>query len=82
MSPGKIYGRPARAIVNLAMKELGPIHYGISEFPLAASAITPLRTIMEAQGSGDFSPLWAGQNVTGCKAVSAAELTYELASNL
>ncbi len=39
-------GRPARAIVNLAMKELGPIHYGIPEFPLVASAITPLRTIM------------------------------------
>lgn len=75
-------GRPARAIVNLAMKELGPIHYGIPEFPLAAGAITPLRTIMEAQGSGNFSPLWAGQNVTGCKAISAAELTHELASKL
>lgn len=75
-------GRPARAIVNLAMKELGPIHYGIPEFPLAAGAITPLRTILEAQGSGDFSPLWAGQNVTGCKAISAAELTRELASQL
>ena len=75
-------GRPARAIVNLAMKELGPIHYGIPEFPLAAGAITPLRAILEAKGSGDFSPLWAGQNVTGCKAVSAAELTHELASQL
>ena len=75
-------GRPARAIINLAIKELGPIHYGIPEFPLAASAITPLRTIMEAQGSGDFSPLWAGQNVTGCKAISATELTHELASQL
>ena len=75
-------GRPARAIVNLAMKELGPIHYGIPEFPLAAGAITPLRAIVEAKGSGDFSPLWAGQNVTGCKAVSAAELTCELASKL
>lgn len=75
-------GRPARAIINLAMKELGPIHYGIPEFPLAANGITPLRTILEAQGSGDFSPLWAGQNVTGCKAVSAAELTSELASQL
>jgi nitronate monooxygenase len=75
-------GRPARAIVNLAMRELGPIHYGIPEFPLAATAITPLRIAMEAQGSGDFSSLWAGQNVTGCKAISAAELTTELASKL
>ncbi len=75
-------GRPARAIVNFAMKELGPIHYGIPEFPLAASAITPLRAVMEAKGQGDFSPLWAGQNVTGCKVTSAAELTHELAMGL
>jgi hypothetical protein len=30
-------------------------------------------------GSGDFSPLWAGQNVSGCKAVPAGILTRELA---
>ena len=72
-------GRPARAIVNFAMKELGPIHYGIPDFPLAANGIAPLRARFESQGSGDFSPLWSGQNATGCKAVSAAELTHELA---
>ncbi|MEH6617271.1 MAG: nitronate monooxygenase [Porticoccus sp.] len=75
-------GRPARAIINFAMKELGPIHYGIPAFPLAASAISPLRTLLEAQGSGDFSPLWSGQNATGCKAIPAAELTRELAAGL
>jgi nitronate monooxygenase len=75
-------GRPARSIVNFLMKEQGPIHYGIPEFPLAASAIAPLRAIMEPQGIDDFSPLWAGQNTTGCKAISAAELTEELASKL
>ena len=51
-------------------------------FPLAASAIAPLRARAESQGSGDFSPLWAGQNVSGCKEVSAAVLTRELASEL
>jgi len=75
-------GRPARAIVNFAMKELGPLHYGLPEFPLAANGIMPLRTILESQESGDFSPLWSGQNSTGCKAVSAAELTQELAAGL
>lgn len=75
-------GRPARAIVNFAMKELGPLHYGLPEFPLAANGITPLRTVLEAQESGDFSPLWSGQNSTGCKAISAAELTHELAAGL
>jgi nitronate monooxygenase len=49
-------------------------------FPLAAAAVTPLRAKAEAQGSGDFSPLWAGQNASGCKAVPAAELTHELTS--
>jgi nitronate monooxygenase len=38
-----------------------------------------LRAQAERQGSGDFSPLWAGQNVTGCREVPAAQLTRELA---
>jgi nitronate monooxygenase len=33
-------------------------------------------------GSGDFSPLWAGQNVTGCLSIPAAELTLALVSDL
>ena len=73
-------GRPARSIVNRAMKNLGPINAAAPAFPLATSAITPLRTNAEAQGSGDFSPLWSGQNATGCKEIGAGELTRELAS--
>ena len=38
-------------------------------FPLAASALAPLRAKAESLGSGDFSPLWAGQNTSGCKEV-------------
>jgi nitronate monooxygenase len=41
-----------------------------------------LRAKAESQGSGDFSPLWAGQNVSGCKEIPAAELTRQLASEL
>ncbi len=52
----------------------------VPAFPLAAAAIAPLRAKAESQGSGDFSPLWAGQNTSGCKEVSAAELTHALAS--
>ncbi|MFT4101642.1 MAG: 2-nitropropane dioxygenase, partial [Burkholderiaceae bacterium] len=33
----------------------------------------------EAAGRGDFSPLWAGQNAYGGRAMPAAELTRELA---
>jgi nitronate monooxygenase len=73
-------GRPARGIVNRLMRELGAINPAAPEFPLATAAIAPLRAKAEAQGSGDFSPLWAGQNARGCKAVNAAVLTRELAN--
>jgi nitronate monooxygenase len=72
-------GRPARGIMNRAMRELGPISASAPEFPLAAAAIVPLRAKAEMAGRGDFSPLWAGQNITGCKEVPAAQLTRELA---
>jgi nitronate monooxygenase len=72
-------GGPARGIVNRVMRELGPIHPLAPPFPLAAAAIAPLRSRAEAEGRGDFSPLWAGQNTTGCKPVPAAGLTRELA---
>lgn len=71
-------GRPARGIVNRLMRELGSISSAAPEFPLATAAIGPLRAKAEAQGSGDFAPLWSGQNVGGCRAVSAGELTASL----
>ena len=61
------------------MRELGPLSPLAPAFPLATAAIAPLRAKAESLGSGDFSPLWAGQNVSGCKAIGAAELTAELA---
>jgi nitronate monooxygenase len=72
-------GRPARGIVNRAMRELGPISDVAPAFPFAAIAMAPLRAAAEKSGSGDFSPLWAGQNVSGCREVSASVLTRELA---
>jgi nitronate monooxygenase len=75
-------GRPARGIVNRIMRELGPINAAAPDFPLAAFAIAPLRAEAESQGCGDFSPLWSGQNNSGCKEVSASLLTQELAAGL
>ncbi len=75
-------GRPARGIVNRVMKDLGPVSSTVPAFPLATAAIAPLRAKAESQGSGDFSPLWAGQNVSGCKEIPAAELTRQLAADL
>ena len=72
-------GRPARGIVNRVMRELGALRADIPRFPLASAAIQPLRTAAEARTHGDFSPLWAGQNATGCSAIPAADLTRRLA---
>ena len=75
-------GRPARGIVNRIMRELGPMSPTALAFPLATSAIAPLRAKAEARGSSDFTPLWSGQNASGCKEIPAAQLTRELAANL
>ncbi len=71
-------GRPARGIVNRLMRERGPLATDAPDFPLAAAAVAPLRTAAEARGSGDFSPLWAGQNASGCRSIPAAQLLREL----
>lgn len=75
-------GRPARGIVNRFIREQGPLNALAPPFPLATLASAPLRSCAEAQGSGDFSPLWAGQNAQGCQAIPAAQLTRQLASLL
>ena len=71
-------GGPARGIVNRVMREIGPISEIAPPYPLAAAAITAVRRQAESHGSGDFSPLWCGQNASGCREVSATELTEEL----
>lgn len=71
-------GRPARSIVNFIMRELGPMSAAAPPFPLATSAIAPLRAQAESRGSTDFSPLWSGQNASGCQEIPAAQLTRVL----
>ena len=70
-------GRPARGIVNRLMRELGPLNEAAPAFPLATAAIAPLRTAAEAQGSSDFTPLWAGQNAASARSLSATDITRE-----
>ncbi len=72
-------GRPARGIMTRLMREQGPLSQLAPAFPLATNAVAPLRAKAEAAGSGDFSPLWAGQNTGGCRSVPAAQLTRDLA---
>jgi nitronate monooxygenase len=73
-------GRPARGIVNRLIRELGPISPVAPEFPLAAGALAPLRAKAEGAGSGEFSPMWAGQAAALGQALPAAELTRMLAA--
>ena len=73
-------GRPARGIMNRFLREQGPLSDIVPEFPLAAAAVAPLRSRAESLGSDDFSPLWAGQDASGCREIPAANLTRSFAA--
>jgi len=75
-------GRPARGIVNRAMRQLGDGATCLSArapaFPLAGWAMAALRSAAEDAGLDDCSPLWAGQAAPLCVPLPAAELTRSL----
>jgi nitronate monooxygenase len=73
-------GRPARAIVNRFMREVGPMSDVVPEFPLAAATLAPLRAKSEMAGSADFTPFWSGQAARLGREFPAAELTKQLAA--
>ncbi|RBP84337.1 nitronate monooxygenase [Marinomonas rhizomae] len=72
-------GRPARGIANRIMKDLGYMNENVPEFPYASMEMAQLKALAEQHGSDDFSSLWSGQNVSGCKEISAFELTRQFA---
>ncbi|WP_295856877.1 nitronate monooxygenase [uncultured Xylophilus sp.] len=76
-----ITGRPARGIVQRLMQERGPLG-DAPAFPLAGTALGPLRTAAERAGQDGFSTLWAGQNTRGCRGVGAGEITRGLAEGI
>jgi nitronate monooxygenase len=71
-------GRPARGIVNRLMREMESLERSVPPFPLASAALSGLRAKAESAGDGAFSPLWCGENATGCAELPAAELTRAL----
>jgi nitronate monooxygenase len=73
-------GRPARAIVNRFMREVGQMSDLAPEFPLAAATLAPLRAKSEMAGSVDFTPFWSGQAAHLGRELPAAELTKQLAA--
>ncbi len=72
-------GRPARGIINRVVREVGPLSPLAPMFPLAGSALAPLRAATEPAGSGEFMSLWAGQSVALGREIPAGQLTRELA---
>ena len=71
-------GRPARGLVNRFVSEAGPLSPDAPPFPLAAGAAAPLRAAAEKRGSGDFSPLWAGESAALAREEGAEALTRRL----
>ncbi len=71
-------GRPARGILNQAMRDLGPLMRDAPQFPLASNAIAPLKAAAEAKGDSGFTSLWSGQAARLGRELPAAELTRVL----
>jgi nitronate monooxygenase len=74
-----VTGRPARGFVTRLMREQGPMLDAVPEFPLAALALAPLRAKAEAEGKGDFSPLWSGEAAALGRELPAAEVLQRFA---
>lgn len=75
-------GRAARGIRNRLMRELGAMRDEAPAFPYAANALAPLRARAEAEGRGDYSPLWAGAGAARVEPIGAAALTAKLAGGI
>ena len=72
-------GRPARSIINRAMRELGPLSSEAPSFPLAGGALAPL-VKSGPDGAREFANLWSGQAARLAHARPAGELTRTLAA--
>ena len=71
-------GRAARGLRNRLIETLGAAHDAVPPFPYASAALAPLRAKAEAEGRGDYSPLWAGQGVALARAEPAETITRRL----
>lgn len=70
-------GRPARAVVNRLMREVGPLGDSVPAFPGAGGALAPLR---EAGKNRDFTNAWSGQSARlAPRGLSSQQLTARLA---
>jgi len=74
-------GKPARGLMNRAMREIGPMSDKTPPFPTAGSALAPLKAKAEAKGAPEFSSLWSGQAAKLGRVMGASDLTRHLAED-
>lgn len=74
-------GRPARAIVNRFVREVGPISTDAPDFPYASDFVVPLRKASEAAGNIELMQLWSGEKRKAHE-LGAYELIMHLKSGI
>jgi len=72
-------GGLARGVRSRLIRELGPVRPEAPPYPLAATALAPIRGAAEAKGEYGFGPMWAGQAGPLARVLPAEELTRTLA---
>jgi nitronate monooxygenase len=70
----------ARGFRNRLIDTIGPVNAAAPPYPHASAALAPLRAKAEADGRGDYSPLWAGAGAARVRAEPAEALTRRLAA--
>lgn len=74
-------GRPARGLQNRVMADLGSMCGDAPPYPLCQVYLADLRAAAEADGRGDYTSCWAGQNVSGgCTDGAAADKVRAIAA--
>ena len=74
-------GGLARGLHGRLIDDLGPVRAEAPPYPLASTALAPIRAAAEKQGEFGFGPMWAGQAAPLGQALPAAELTRQLAAD-
>jgi nitronate monooxygenase len=71
-------GGLARGVRGRLVRDLATVRAEAPPYPLAATALAPIRRAAEARGEYGFGPMWAGQAGPLARAMPAEELTRQL----
>ncbi|MBS0467006.1 MAG: nitronate monooxygenase [Proteobacteria bacterium] len=72
-------GRPARGILNQALRELQPHEAQIPAYPIQNALMGPIRRAAAQGGDAGHIALWAGQGVGAARVLPADQLVQTLA---